>query len=160
MATGIKYGIQRRLKFYFVFVISTQYTLYCFHRGQCVVSTEDIVSFPHRTMCGPHTGQCVVSTQDNVCCPHRTICVLHTGQCVVSIQDNVSCSNSTMCRVQTGHFDVAETNAPKRSRRNVHDETCTTKRARRNVAPSAPKAARRNRQDIQIFGRNKFPWPY
>ena len=118
------------------------------------------MSFPHRTLCRFHTGQCVASTQDNVWSPHRTMYAVHTGQCVVSIQDHVSCPNSTMCRVQTGHFDVAETNAPKRSRRNVHDETCTTKRARRNVAPSAPKAARRNRQDIQIFGRNKFPWPY
>ena len=104
--------------------------------------------FPHRTMCRFHIGQCVASTQDNVWSPHRTMYVVHTGQCVVSTQDHVSCPNSTMCRVQTGHFDVAETNAPKRSRRNVHDETCTTKRPRRNV------------HDVEFSGRNIRAWPY
>ena len=61
-----------------------------FHKGQCVVATQDNVWFPHRTMCRFQTGQCVVSKQDNVCFPNRTMCVSQTRQCVLPKQDNVA----------------------------------------------------------------------
>ena len=106
----------------------------------CIVSKEDYVSFPNKTMCGFHTGQCVVATQDNLSFPNRTMCGVHTGQCVVSRQDNV------LLLKRTGHFDVVETNALKPPCRNVHTETSTPKRPRRNVhaETSTPKRPRRN----------------
>ena len=113
MATGIYLGIQRRLKFYFAFVVSTQHipllpqrTLLAFHKGQCVLSTKDTVCFPqrtqisHRTLCVLHKGHSVFSTKDNACFSNRTMCVFHKGQCVLSTKDTVCFPQRTMCAVR------------------------------------------------------------
>ena len=117
MAAGKKPGIQRRLKFYFVFFIFTQQnllfpkqTMYLFQRRHCVFSAEDKVCFPERTMFGFKRGHCVVSTKDNVCFPKRTRCGSHRGQCVLSKEHNVCFPKRTMCAFQRGQFVVSEPN--------------------------------------------------
>ena len=66
-----------------------------------MISEQDNSSFPNRTMRRFQARQCVVSTQDNVSfaqghvpIPQRT--------CVVSKQDIVLFTNRTMCRVHSG----------------------------------------------------------
>ena len=90
------------------------------------------MSFPNRTMCRFHKGHCVVSKQDNVRFPNRT---MQTGQCVVSKHDNTKqfdVAETTAPKPPRRNLH-AETSRRKRPRPSVYTETSTPKRPRRNA---------------------------
>ena len=73
-----------------------------------VISKQDIVSLPNRTLCHCQTGHCVFAKQDIVCLLNRTLCHCQTGYLFFPTQDIVSLPNRTLCLCQTGHCVFAK----------------------------------------------------
>ena len=69
-----------------------------FQTRQCVLSKQDDVWFPNKTMCAFRRTQ--------VCFPNMTMCAFQTTPCVLSKQDNVCFPNKTLCGSQTGQCVV------------------------------------------------------
>ncbi len=134
--------------------------MYCFQRRQCVISRENAVSFPERTMC--------CFQEDSVSFPKRTSCSCRRGQCVISKEDIVFSSKRRMYRCHEGQCAVSKQDnltSPKPVRRNWYAENGTSKPL--HAETSTPKFCRQGAESTTtkrkrcrfVFARIKFGWP-